>query len=78
MTTRVIRVVLDGSGVRRGAAKTQKDLQGIPGKAKAVGAEFKTAAKAAAGFAAALAIEEVVQLVNTYQTLQNSLRVVTD
>ena len=78
MTDRVIRVVLDGSGVRRGAAGVKKNLDGIQGKAKGVTSQFKLAAKAAAGFAAALAIREIIQLTNTYQTLQNSLRVVTD
>lgn len=78
MTDRVIRVVLDGSGVRRGATQTKRQLDQIQGKAKGVTGQFRAAAKAAAAFAAALAIREIVQLTNTYQTLQNQLRVVTD
>jgi len=78
MTDRVIRVVLDGSGVRRGAAQTKRQLDGVAGKAKNVQGQFKAAAKAAAAFAAALAIREIIQLTNTYQSLQNQLRVVTD
>lgn len=77
MTTRVIRVVLDGTGVRTGAAGVKKNLDGVQAKAKGVTGQFKAAATAAAAFAAALAIREIVQLVNTYQTLQNALRVVT-
>jgi len=77
MTDRVIRVVLDGSGVRRGAIRAKKDLQGIQQKTKAVTGQFKAAAAAAATFAAALAIREIVQLTNTYQSLTNRLRVVT-
>ena len=78
MTDRVIRVVLDGSGVRRGARQTKKELTGIQGAAKNVQGQFKAAAAAAGAFAAALAIREIVQLTNTYQTLTNQLRVVTD
>ena len=47
MTDRVIRVVLDGSGVRRGAIRTKKELQGIQGKVKGVQGQFKAAAAAA-------------------------------
>jgi len=78
MTDRVIRVVLDGSGVRRGVAQTKTQLGGLEQKAKGVRGQFKAAAAAASAFAAALAIREIVQLTNTYQTLQNKLRVVTD
>ena len=78
MTDRVIRVVLDGSGVRRGAAGVKRDLDGVQSKSKGVTGQFKAAAKAATAFAAALAIREIIQLTNTYQTLQNALRVVTD
>jgi len=78
MTDRVIRVVLDGSGVTRGARQTKKQLTGIQGAAKNVQGQFKAAARAASAFAAALAIREVIKLTNTYQSLQNSLRVVTD
>ena len=77
MTDRVIRVVLDGSGVRRGVAQTKTQLTGLQAKAKGVTGQFKAAAAAAGAFAAALAIREIVQLTNTYQTLQNQLRVVT-
>lgn len=78
MTDRVIRIKIDGGGVRRGAAQTKKQLDGIAGKAQKVQGQFKNAAKAAGAFAAALAIREIIQLTNTYQTLQNKLRVVTD
>lgn len=78
MTDRVIRVVLDGSGVRRGVAQTKTQLTGLQQKAKGVSGQFKAAAAAAAAFAGALAIREIIQLTNTYQTLQNQLRVVTD
>ena len=78
MTTRVIRVVLDGSGVRTGAAGVKTQLDGVQGKAKGVTSQFKNMAKAAAGFAAVLGVREIIRLTNTYQTLQNALRVVTD
>jgi tape measure domain-containing protein len=78
VTDRVIRVVLDSSGVRRGASRTKKELTGVQQKAKAVTGQFKAAAKAASAFAAALAIREIVNLTNTYQSLQNQLRIVTD
>ncbi len=78
MTDRVIRVVLDSSGVRRGAARTKKDLDGIQAKAKGVTGQFKSMAKAAAGFAAVLGIRQIIRLTNTYQGLQNQIRIVTD
>ncbi len=77
MTDRVIRVVLDGSGVRRGVAQTKTQLTGLEQRAKGVSGQFKAAAAAATAFAGALAIREIAQLTNTYQTLQNQLRVVT-
>ncbi len=78
MTDRVIRVVLDSSGVRRGVRDTQGQLGGLERRAKGVTGQFRAAAAAAGAFAAALGVREIVRLTNTYQGLQNSLRVVTD
>ena len=77
MTDRVIRVVLDSSGVTRGTRKAEGDLGRLERRSKGVTGQFKAAAAAATAFAGALAIREIVQLTNTYQTLQNQLRVVT-
>jgi tape measure domain-containing protein len=55
----------------------KKNLQGVQAQAKGVTGQFKSMAKAAAGFAAVLGVREIIRLTNTYQTLQNALRVVT-
>ena len=78
MTDRVIRVVLDSSGVGAGVRRIRGPLGGVEKQAGGLARGFKAAAAAAAGFIGILGIRELVQTANTFQQLQNSLRVVTD
>jgi len=78
MTDRVIRVVLDSRGVQSGVRRAEGQLGRLERRQKGLTTGFRTAATAATAFAGALATREIVRLTNTYQGLQNRLRVVTD
>ena len=78
MTDRVIRVVVDSSGVTRGARQAEGSLNRLEGRSRGLSSGFRAAAGAAVAFVGALAVREVLQAVDAYQSLQNRLRVVTD
>jgi len=78
MTDRVIRVVVDSSGVVRGTRQASGSLRGLEQQSKGVSAGFKAAAAAATIFAGSLVVREIFQAVDAYQGLQNRLRIVTD
>ncbi len=78
MTDRTIRVVLDSSGVTRGARGARGALGGLQRQTTGVSNGFKAAARAAQGLFAVLGAREIIRTANTFQELQNSLRVVTD
>lgn len=78
MTDRVIRVELDTSGVVRGARGAQRPLSSLERTSQGLQRSFRLAATAAGALGAALGFRELVQSANTFQQLQNSLRVVTD
>lgn len=78
MTDRVIRVVVDPSGVTRGAGRAGRSLDNLERRSRGLSTSFKAAAAAAGAFAASLAVREVFQAVDAYQSLQNRLRIVTD
>jgi len=78
MTDRVIRVVLDSSGVQSGARGAGSALGGLNRRTGAVGAGFRAAARAATALAAALSFRELVRTADTFNQIQNSLRIVTD
>ena len=78
MTDRTIRVVLDSSGVVRGARGARGALGGVQKQTGLVTNGFRAAANAAKGLFAVLGARELIRTANTFQQLQNSLRVVTD
>ena len=78
MTDRVIRVVVDSSGVTRGSRQAQNSLNRLEQRSKGLSSGFKAAAAAATAFAASLVVREIFQAVDAYQGLQNRLRIVTD
>ena len=78
MTDRTIRVVLDSSGVTRGARGIRGSLGGVQKQTGLVANGFRQAANAAKGLFAVLGARELIRTANTFQQLQNSLRVVTD
>lgn len=78
MTDRVIRVVVDSSGVTSGARRAEGSLNRLERRSRGISSGFKAAAAAATAFAGALVVREIFQAVDAYQSLQNRLRVVTD
>jgi tape measure domain-containing protein len=78
MTDRVIRITLDSRGVVTGVRQASGQLKGLEQRQRGVTSGFRTAAAAASAFAGAIATREILRLTNTYQSLQNQLRVVTD
>ena len=78
MTDRTIRVVLDASGVTSGARKARGALGQVDKRSRTMAAGLRTAAKAAAGLAAALSFRELIRTADTFNKIQNSLRIVTD
>ena len=78
MTDRVIRVVLDSRGVESGVRRAQGPLNKLDQRQKSLTGGFRAAAAAATAFVGALATREIIRLTNTYQSLQNQLRIVTD
>ncbi len=78
MTDRVIRVVLDASGVERGAKRAQGALQKTQRSSKAMAAGFRAAARAASALAVVFGFRELIRTADTFSQIQNSLRIVTD
>ena len=78
MTDRVIRVVLDSSGVTRGAKSAQGALKKTQRESKAMAAGFRAAARAASALAVVFGFRELIRTADTFSQIQNSLRIVTD
>lgn len=82
MTDRVIRIVVDASGVVKGVSQSKKAFDDLDRKTKkttkGLTSGFKAAAGAVAAFAGALVVREIFQAVDAFQSLQNRLRIVTD
>ncbi len=78
MTDRVIRVVLDSSGVERGAKRAQGALRKTQRESKAMAAGFRAAARAASALAVVFGFRELIRTADTFSQIQNSLRIVTD
>lgn len=78
MTDRVIRVVMDSSGVVRGQRAASGSIRKLEAESKGLSTGFKAAAAAATLFAGSLVVREIFQAVDAYQGLQNRLRIVTD
>jgi tape measure domain-containing protein len=78
VTDRVIRVVLDASGVERGARAAQGASKKVKTSADQMRSGFRAAAKAAAGLAVVLGFRELIRTADTFNQIQNSLRIVTD
>jgi tape measure domain-containing protein len=78
MTDRVIRVILDPSGVESGARRAGQPLSRIERRTQGINRALKTAARLASGFVAALGARELVRTADVYNQIQNRLRIVTD
>jgi tape measure domain-containing protein len=78
MTDRVIRVVMDSSGVESGGRRAGKALGNLEGRSQKLGRGFRFAARAAVGLLAALGVRQILRTADAYQQVQNRLRIVTD
>lgn len=78
MTDRVIRVTMDSSGVQQGARAAQRPLNSLEKSAQGLSRGFRVAATAAAALGVALSTRELLRTAETYTTIQNRLRIVTD
>jgi len=78
VTTRVIRVIVDPSGVTTGGRRVNRTLTGMDRNVGRLQSGFSSLARVAGGFIAAISVGQIIRTANTFQQLQNSLRVVTD
>ena len=78
MTDRVIRVVLDSSGVASGVRRAGGPLQSLEGRTRGLTRGFKAAALAAGLLVGGLGIRSIIRTADAYQQVQNRLRIVTD
>ena len=78
MTDRVIRVIMDPSGVEAGARRSGRALKGVETRTGAVARGLRAAQRAAAGLIAALGARELIRTADTFNRIQNRLRIVTD
>ena len=78
MTDRVIRIVLDSSGIITGVRQSQGPLGKLQRRSKTLTAGFQAAARAASALAVVLGFRELIRTADTFSKIQNSLRIVTD
>jgi len=78
MTDRVIRVVLDSSGIASGARRAGGPLQNLENRTRGLSRGFKAAAAAAGLLVGGLGIRALLRTADAYQQVQNRLRIVTD
>ena len=78
MTERVIRVVMDSSGVESGVRRAGGALGKLDTRTQGLSRGFRFAARAAAGLLAALGIRQILRTADAYAQVQNRLRIVTD
>lgn len=78
MTDRTIRVVLDASGVEQGANRAGAATKKLKRSSDQMASGFKAAARAAQGLIAVFGFRELIRTADTFNKIQNSLRIVTD
>lgn len=77
MTTRVIRIVIDSRGAKKGGKDVEKALGGMDKKAKSAEKSVTSVRGALIATAAILVARKVIQIGDAYQSLQGQLRLVT-
>ena len=78
MTDRVIRVILDPSGVQRGGRQVDSTLRGVEQSSRRTSAGLRAAAAAATALVGALSARELIRTADTFNRIENRLRIVTD
>jgi len=78
MTTRVIRIVIDSRGARKGGKDVENALGGVDKKAQSAEKSVVGVRGALIATAALLVAREVIRIGDAYQSLQGQLRLVTD
>ena len=78
MVDRVIRVILDPSGVESGSARASGALRGVDGSAQKTSASLTALKRVAVAAVAVLGVREVTRFAETWQLAENRIRLVTD
>lgn len=78
MTTRVIRIVIDSRGAKKGGKSVETALGGVDKKAKSAEKSVTSVRGALIATAAILVARKVIQIGDAYQSLQGQLRLVTE
>ncbi len=78
MTTRVIRIVIDSRGAKKGGKDVEGALGGVDKKAKSAEKSVTSVRGALIATAAVLVARKVIQIGDAYQSLQGQLRLVTE
>lgn len=78
MTDRVIRVIMDTSGVERGSRRASRSLSQVERRTGTLARGFRGLARAATGLVAALGARELLRTADTFNRIENQLRIVTD
>lgn len=77
MTTRVIKIVIDSSGAKRGGKDVEKALDGVEKKGKKAGGAIEGVKGALIATAALLVAKKIISVGDAYASLQGQLRLVT-
>ena len=78
MTDRVIRVILDPSGVEAGSRRANTALGRVDQRSRGVERGLQAARRAATALVGALSARELLRAADTFASIQNRLRIVTD
>jgi tape measure domain-containing protein len=78
MAERVIRIVLDASDVEKGLASVKGKLKGTETQAKKTGESMRALRSLAGGIIGALGIRELTRYADSWTTIGNKIRLVTD
>lgn len=78
MTTRVIKIVVDSSGAKRGSRDVEKSLEGVDRKARSAEKSSLGVGRALTTGAIVLAATQIIQIGDAWASLQGRLKLVTD
>lgn len=78
MTDRVIRIIVDASGVKKGTTAAKKELKGLGAQAKRARQGFGLLKGGIIGVVAALGVREIIDAGDAWANLNGQLKLVTD
>lgn len=77
MTTRIIKIVIDSKGAKKGGKDVERALGGVEKGSKSAGGALTSVKGALIATAAILAVKKVIELGDAWSSLQGQLRLVT-